>query len=260
MSGDTVEVRIRELDPDIIPPCTAKMNDPNQGGSKIVVIGKPGMGKTHLIKSLLWYKKHIFPVGAAFSGSEDATGDYGKIFPNVFVFNEYNEEKIEGLVQRQHLAKAHLPNPWAVLLLDDCTDEPKVFNTGLQRGLYKRGRHFKLWYILSLQYSLDIRPVIRTNVDGVFILRESNLRNRKALWENYASVIPDFSLFCDIMDQVTGNYTALYINNASQSTDWRDCVYYYKAPHIPEDFKFGCKEFWKFSREREDKSYRAPLL
>ena len=257
---DIETVRIKELDPDIIPPCTARMHEPSYGGSKIVVIGKPGMGKTHLIKSLLYAKKHIFPVGAAFSGSEEATGDFGKIFPNVFVFNEYNEEKIEGLVQRQHLAKAHLENPWAVLILDDCTDEPKIFNTGLQLGLYKRGRHFKLWYIPSLQYSLDIRPAIRTNVDGVFILRESNLRNRKALWENYAGVIPDFSLFCEIMDQITGDYTALYIHNATQSTDWRECVFYYKAGPVPEDFKFGSRDFWKFSNEREDKNYRISII
>ena len=256
----TVEVQVREFDPEMIQPCTANMNNPGQGGSKIVVIGKPGTGKTHLIKSLLYAKKHIFPVGMACSGSEDATGDYGKIFPSVFVYNEYNAEKVEGFIQRQKLAKEHLSNPWGVLLLDDCTDEPKIFNTGLQRALFKRGRHFKMLYLLSLQYSLDIRPVIRTNVDGVFILKEMNPRNRKALWENYAGVIPDFSLFCDIMDQITGDYTALYINNQSQSTDWHDNVFYYKASPVPDNFKLGCKEYWKFSRDREDTNYVAPFL
>lgn len=259
MSG-TVEVRIKELDPDIIPPITSRMNEEKYGGSKIVVIGKPGTGKTELIKSLLYSKKHIFPVGMAMSGSEDVTGDYGKIFPNVFVYNDYDPIKVEGLVQRQKFAKDHLANPWAVLLLDDCTDEPKIFNTGLQKGLFKRGRHFKLWYILSLQYSLDILPVIRTNVDGVFILREANLRNRKALWENYAGIIPDFGLFCEIMDQITGDYTALYINNMTQSRDWHECVFYYKATPVPDNFKFGCKEYWKFARDRENKGYTAPLI
>ena len=42
MSKDTVTFRIRELDPDMIAPPTKNMNKPEQGGSKIVIIGKPG--------------------------------------------------------------------------------------------------------------------------------------------------------------------------------------------------------------------------
>ena len=39
------KLRIKELNPDIIPPSTKNMGDPSQGGSKIVVIGKPGCFK-----------------------------------------------------------------------------------------------------------------------------------------------------------------------------------------------------------------------
>ena len=54
-------MRIKELDPDIIPPVTKRFRDPNyNGGSKIVVVGKPGTGKSTLIKALLYSKKHIF--------------------------------------------------------------------------------------------------------------------------------------------------------------------------------------------------------
>ena len=42
MSKDSMLLRIRELDPDMIAPSTKNMNKPEQGGSKIVVIGKPG--------------------------------------------------------------------------------------------------------------------------------------------------------------------------------------------------------------------------
>ena len=95
-------------------------------------------------------------------------------------------------------------------------------------------------FILSLQYCMDVLPVIRTIVDGTFILRETNLRNRKSLWENYAGIIPDFSLFCEIMDQITDDYSALYIHNATKSNKLKDCVFWYKAdPNASKNFKFG---------------------
>jgi GTPase SAR1 family protein len=99
-SPETIE--IRELDPEIIPPLTSKMNDPEyNGGSKIVVVGKPGTGKSSLIKGLLYAKKHMFPIGMAMSGSEDTNHAFSEIMPSTFVYNEYNESKIEDFVKRQ---------------------------------------------------------------------------------------------------------------------------------------------------------------
>ena len=193
------------------------------------------------------------------SGTEDSNHHYGKIIPSSFVHNKYDENKIENFVTRQKMAKKYLPNAWSVLLLDDCTDDPKIFNKPIFQGLYKNGRHWKLLFLLSLQYCMDIKPVIRSNIDGVFLLRESNLRNRKSLWENYAGVIPDFQSFCDIMDQVTNDYTALYIHNATTSNNLEDIVFYYKAKPVPENFQFGNLDFWKYHHNRFNDKYSDPF-
>ena len=42
MSGDTIKFKIKELDPDMIAPSTGAMNRETQGGTKTVIIGKPG--------------------------------------------------------------------------------------------------------------------------------------------------------------------------------------------------------------------------
>ena len=212
-------------------------------------------GKSTIIASLLYAKKHIFPAGIVFSGSEDSNGFFRKILPSTFVFNEYSEDQLKSFIRRQKIAKQHLPNPWCVCILDDCTDDTRVFNTPLQQGIFKRGRHWACWYIVSLQYAMDVKPVIRTNVDNVFILREPNLRNRKSIWENYASIIPDFSLFCTLMDALTTDFCCMYISNQTKTNDWRDCVYWYKATPVPEGWKFGSPEYHQFHKDRFNEDY-----
>jgi hypothetical protein len=216
-------------------------------------------GKSTLIKALLYAKKHIFPVGLAMNGTEDTNHLYKSFMPSSFVYNEYREDKIEDFVKRQKLAMQHLPNPWAVLIIDDCTEDPTIFNKPLQIGLYKKGRHWSLMYILALQYAMDIRPNIRTSIDGVFILREPLLKNRKTLYENYASVIPDFEMFCNLMDQLTDNYSAMYIHNFTTSNVWQDCVFWYKAKPTPDEWKFGCPEYWEFHESRYNEDYTEPV-
>lgn len=217
-------------------------------------------GKSTLIASLLYAKKNIYPCGIVFSGTEDSNGFYKRMFPSTFIYNSYDEEQLKTFIKRQKIAKQHVKNPWAVCLLDDCTDTPTIFSKPLQQGIYKNSRHWKMWYILSLQYCMDVKPVIRTNVDGTFILREPNLKNRRSLWENYAGIIPDFTQFCDIMDQITNDYTALYIHNATKSNKLEDCLFWYKAKPVPSGFKFGCPDFWDFHYSRYNPDYVEPFL
>lgn len=243
--------RIRELDPDMIAPSTRRMNEPDQGGSKIVVIGKPGTGKSTTIASLLYEKSHIFPTGIVMSGSESANHFYSNyMFPSTFVFNSLDKDKLEDFMKRQDAAKKHLPNPWSVVVLDDVMEDPKILNEPIFSKVLKNGRHYKMMFILGLQYAMDVRPPIRTCIDFALVLKESNIKTRKSIWENYAGVIPDFQTFNDLMDQLTNDYMALVINNTTTSNKLEDQVFWYKARPVPKSFKFGCPEFWTYHKER----------
>jgi hypothetical protein len=251
-------VHIKELDLNLIRPSVKNItNKEPSKGFKLTVIGKPGSGKSWLIRSILYAKRNLIPSGIVFSGTEDSMSFYSSFIPSTFIYDQLNTDKMKDFIKRQKIALQYIENPWSLLLLDDCTDDPKILNTPLFQKLYKNGRHWNMLYILSLQYGMDIRPVIRSNIDGVFILREPNYNNRKKLWENYASVIPDFSMFCDIMDQITNDYTALYIHNATSSNKLEDCIFWYKAPKDNLDFKFGSPDYWKFHNQRFNEQYQS---
>jgi hypothetical protein len=205
-----------------------------------------------VISSLLYNKHKIIPVGVVFCGTEENTGFYSQYFPDLFIYNDLDIPSLEDFVKREKKVTKYLQNPWSLCLLDDCSTETKMLRSPLFQDIFKNGRHFQLMFILSLQYCLDIPPNVRTNIDYVFIMREPILKNRKKIWENFASIIPDFEIFCILMDELTEDYHCLFIDHTVKDNNWQNCVFWYKA-EPPPPFKFGCKEYRAFSDERRVK-------
>ena len=57
------------------------------------------------------------------------------------------------------------------------------------------GRHYKILFIITMQYALGVPPSLRTNIDYVFILREPYIANRKRIYENFAGWQCELSAF-----------------------------------------------------------------
>jgi GTPase SAR1 family protein len=241
---------IKEFSFDLINPNAENCNNMQQGGSKIVIIGKPGTGKSTLLKSILYNKKDIVCDGIVLSGSESTNKFFQQFVPSHLIYDKYDPQAIAEFIRRQKYqmdprCKTPCIDKWSALVIDDCSDNTNVFKHPLQHTLFKNGRHLKMLYILSLQYALDVPPHIRTAVDGTFIFRETNLDVLKKIYSNYVGlIIPTFNDFKELMLRYTQNYTCIFINNAIQSNNWQDCVYWCKAEPAPTDFKFGCHYLW----------------
>jgi hypothetical protein len=225
-------------------------------GSVVVMIGKRNTGKSFLVRDMLYHKRDI-PVGTVISATECANCFYGYMMPKLFIHDAFSAEIITSLIKRQTIVVKKLKeeektlgksniDPWSFLILDDLMYDTSWIKDKNIRALFMNGRHFKIFYVLTMQYSLGLPPALRSNVDYVFILRENIVANRKRLYEQYAGMFPTFDIFCQVMDQCTANYECLVIDNTTKSNNIEDMVYWYKADDH-EDFKIGAPAFWQYA-------------
>ena len=218
-----------------------------------VFIGKRETGKSFLVKDLLWHMRDV-PIGTVISGTEAANTFYGDIVPSLFIHDQYTPEIVSNTLKRQKMViqkiKAENNNygqsaidPRAFLILDDCLyDNSWIRDTNI-RSLFMNGRHWKMLFIITMQYALGVPPNLRTNIDYVFILRENFVSNRKRLYEHYAGMFPSYDIFAQVMDACTENYECLVIHNNAKSNKLEDQVFWYKASAHP-DFRIGASDFW----------------
>ncbi len=218
----------------------------------VVFIGKRETGKSFLVKDLLWHHRDL-PVGTVISGTEGANQFYSKTVPPIFIHDEYTPEIITNFVKRQKklvnkqvqgVAEYKNIDTRAFLILDDCLYDNSWVKDKNIRALFMNGRHYKAFFIITMQYALGIPPNLRTNVDYVFVLREPYHSNRKKLFEQYCGMFPNYEFFCNVMDQCTENFECLVINNNAKSNKLEDQVFWYKAEPHP-DFRLGAEILWK---------------
>ena len=216
----------------------------------VVLIGKRETGKSFLCRDILYHHSDI-PVGQVISGTEMANQFYQQIIPKLFIHEEYQPEIIANILKRQKLMieknRSATQDPRAFLILDDCLYDNTWVKDKNVRSMFMNGRHYKLLFMITMQYALGIPPNLRTNIDYIFILRENYVSNRKRLYEHYAGMFPNFDMFCQVMDQCTENYECLVINNNAKSNKLTDQVFWYKADKRP-DFKIGSPEYWAYSK------------
>lgn len=259
-SSATEEYNIKELSLEDLAPNIENMKKEKQGGVKLLVIASPGGGKSTLIKSLMYFKQDIIPYAQIHSGTESENNFYKSFCPEITIYDSLKLSGIEDFVRRQKIARKFLDNPWGFLVLDDVFENPAEFNKPVFHNLLKNGRHYKMDLIVGMQYCMDMKPAIRSSFDGIFILREGVPTNREKLYKNYGSCIPTLELFNELMDKLTEDHMAMYIQKTgTESNKLEDVVKFYKAPLVDESWKFGCKYFWEYHKERFDETYASKL-
>lgn len=257
-----MSIRNINFDGSSIPLKEFKLSDmvPNPS---IVMVAKRGSGKSVVVKEIL--KKYSYiPGGAIISKTDKLNPFYGKFFPELYIHYEYRSEIITNILKRQKdisikceekMKQRKKLDPRAVLVMDDClASKGSWIKDQNIMEIFFNGRHYKLMYILTMQFPLGIPPELRSNFDYIFLLAEDFVSNLKRLYDHYAGMFPSFDSFKQVFNQVTADYGSLVIVNRGSRNSILEKVYWFKASNS-ECTKFGCRQFNKFNERNYNKDW-----
>lgn len=229
----------------------------------IVMVAKRGSGKSYVCRAIL-HHFHSIPCGIIISRTEKMNAFYGTFFPDSFVFYEYKTEIIEKILKRQEImiekARKKLEqgkklDPRSFIIMDDCLSQKGAWvrDQPIQELLFN-GRHYKIMYILTMQFPLGITPELRINFDYIFLMAEDTISNLKRIYDHYAGMFPNFYSFKQVFTELTKDFGCMVIVNRGSRTNIFEKIYHYKAPDFGKNDEivlFGCNQFRKY----HDKNY-----
>jgi hypothetical protein len=150
------------------------------------------------------------------SGTEESNEHYKEFVPDSFIYGDYEPDVVERVINRQReivkKAKGDEKNSIhnnVFMLLDDCMYDNKWTRHEIMRCVFMNGRHYRILFLLTLQYCMDLPPSLRGQIDYLFILRENIIQNRKKLYDHFFGIFPTFDSFNEVLNQCTENYECL---------------------------------------------------
>lgn len=215
----------------------------------------------------IFFNHQKIPRGLIFSGTESANPFFGDFFPDTFIHSEYNSSLVETAIasngKKVREARKIYPdlngllpsNRFCIVLDDMLADASSWKKEKTIQEIFFNGRHFNIFFILTMQYPLGIPPALRSNIDYVFVFNEPSIKNRRMIWEGYFGMINSFDTFQNILDSCTQNFECLVAKLSNNtSSDIRDQVFWYKAkPHT--DFKVGHPKLWEYHYKQYNNKY-----
>ena len=223
------------------------------GPATCVFIGKRGTGKSTLVADILYHSRKI-NAGVAISATEDGNAFYSSYIPEILIHSEYKPDVVNQIISRQKTVinkNIKGPDKDVFVLLDDCMYDKKMIRDPNIRGIFMNGRHWRVFFMLTMQYCMDLPPDLRSNIDYIFVLRENIIQNQEKIYKNFFGIFPNFQIFQDVLTSCTEGYDCLVLDNTSRSNKIQDCVYWYRAKH-GRNFKIGSKELWSYCKKNYD--------
>lgn len=253
-----------------------------------IFIGGSGVGKSHCVTSILYHNRDI-PAGIVMSGTEEGDPYWSRHVPDLFIYNGWEPEKLEEMIDIQKRKKRSLEaidanieyclkhnRPQDVqalkrkkaneergmrkfVIIDDCMFQSGISRTETLRKIFMNGRHWNIFVMLTIQYCMGLDIALRGNAGYVFVCREPIISYRRKIYESFLGMLPTFAVFEKVMDSCTQNYEVLVLDRTAKSTNPEDALFWYKA--APSySFRIGSDRLWQYHRDHYDKDHDERAL
>ena len=205
----------------------------------IFIIGSRAVGKTTLVRDLLYHKNHI-QTHMIIDTCKNIYNSYDDIICSDSIYDSYNEDRVASFINQQHAkiyenrkemflcrGKSSIINTnSAVFIVDDLYEQSMLKDKTISNIMYNSSGYNCL-SIFIMQY--PIIPVsLRNSANYVFIYRENIVNNRRKIYNQYCGMFETFEEFSQIMDNLK-KYECLVIDNTTDSNKLEDIVFIYKA-------------------------------
>ena len=200
-----------------------------------LIIGTRGSGKSVLLKDLLYHTRGEYDFGLAMTATHSSAETLRQVFPKSLVYDRgYDFEKADTMLAQARENVKNGKDRAGLLLLDDCAFDDKVMKSDTMKELHLNGRHAAITLMSTTQYCLTVSPLLRANIDYIFVMADNVLANRKRLHQFFFGCFDTFQQFDSVFKTVTKNFGCLVLDNTNKTGSLEQSIRWYRADPIPD--------------------------
>lgn len=236
-------------------------------GSIAVYIARKGSGKTSGMLDQC-YNLRDCPEVWLFQRTYFTNKSFWGIVPELFCYNQWRPDVIRYIMRRQDTInkkrmKNDLPPRYCTIIVDDLAGDKTFTKDKILNELFYNARHLKINVLITMQYSLNITPDLRSQFDWVFMFQEAMPRNLRRLYEHYCGHFGEgregFNEFKKIFGAMTEKYGFMAFHNTASTGKIEDMYFFGKAklrdfhefPDVKK-WRMGSKQQWRFNARHFD--------
>lgn len=238
----------------------------------IAIIGTRGSGKTVIIKYFLYYNHKRIRIPMLISATAQLEGDFKGVLPDLFIYENYDPDKIQLLINDQMQVKKKYENgivnprikKHSVLIMDDIVGTDKIWkkDKGFKNTFFA-GRHYWLSNIVSVQTPMQIPPEYRDNIDYVIVTSITTDKRKRSLYDNFwDSRYGTYKEFNTVFKKILSKkYNFMVIDNyrskKGECDSIKDYVFWGRThhPRYIKARKVGIKAIWDINTKFFDRDY-----